>query len=344
MEFSQPLNSYAVKAHSAFCRRPDISPCATLLGQGPSNATNDGDDPADFLGNFNYKRGGIALGKIKVLTTIVSATAILAIGDFEGPRPNYGVWSQTRHINIQFRDTTVPQDRKYQSKTVMWTLRLLSCYLQDQGEWAEVTWTSKFENEPVVGFGAMTYRLQGAIPSTSADGSGDGGGEEEGGNDVGMVTPATELIDGQPGAFGGAENAVVTVTNIQVKAQGASLPPFDFYTLMINLLINLGKANPDLYSTTVTAYYPAADMSLAITATSVAAASNLLNRYIIASIADLSAKLPNLVQTELLWRECMWLVRKDGRIIGRGVFHKGKIEAADVNRLMDEEDPDIVVT
>ena len=207
-----------------------------------------------------------------------------------------------------------------------------------------MTWTSKFENEPVVGFGAMTYRLMANDTSTSPDEAAEGGREEEGEKEVGMVDSAISLDDVAGPALGGADNAVVTVTNIKVKVNGASFPPFDFYTLMLNLLINLGKSNPDQHSVTVSAYYEAANVSLAITATSIPAAPNLLNRYIIASIADLASKLPNLVQRELLWKECMWLVRKDKQIIGRGVVVKGKIENPDVNRLIDEQDPQVQVT
>ena len=278
---------------------------------------------------FDYKRGTTTyLYSINVLITIVGAATVLARGKFEDPRPNFAFWDTTESISIGFRDTQVPGDRGYQYKTLMWTLRFAACWLQDH-EWKEITWQGKFVDQPIVGYGALVQRIIGVDQKnlTAIKDSEDG---EEGASFFALEADA--------GDKGGLEDAEVTTDKYAVNPLSATYQPFDVYALMINILINLAPKAPDAFSTGFHAYYPEGDLSLALTATSKAAAPNFQNKYIITSLADVASKLPRFVQTELSWKEVKWLIRLNGAIIGRGLVVRGQIPPGKLDAMVQEGD------
>ena len=291
------------------------------------------DDPSDLDCNFNYKRNGIFLHNIDVLLTVVGAAAGLAISGFSSPQPDYSYWLVSNRIIVAFRDTKIEGDRKFQTKTILWSLRKLLCFLQS-GRYAEATWTAGFRGQPVLGFGGLSWKTQNEV---------DGDAATDGENNVEGSTNATVAEKN-----GVTDEERVTVTDIRVLPDGHKFQPFDIYITILSLLIKEAETNPEEHSLVCDGYYAAADLTIAVTATSTAAANRLLNKYIIESLWDIARKLPNIREVDAQWKETDWLVRvggsagvasgdvgAQGRIVGRGVMFKGKFSGDELQKMVD---------
>ena len=269
--------------------------------------------PIEFGDYFTYKKNGVFLYKIDVLVVLVSAVTDLALQNFTQTLPAYYFWSQTAGLELKFRSTVVKGDQKYQCKTVMWAMRDLSCFLNAHDRWAEVSFMSKYDGQPELGFGQLNSKPLNTQATESS-------------------LHAVEATDGaiQPVKPRALKDTDIRIADFQVVKTGHVFAPFDIYSLILNILIEEAQLELNDYTTAVTAYSPVGDLSISIGATSVAAAPLFTNRFAILALDDLSDQLSQVREREFKWKECIFLIRDNGAIVGRGAVRKGRLGAAEM--------------
>lgn len=246
------------------------------------------------------------LTKVDVLVNIVVGLANLALDDFEAYVPIFQ--SQLLGNEIRFRSVGGVMEGEFQTKTIMWSMRALSCWLNERDSWAETNFQCYVEPN-LLGFGHLRRTIRAAQ------------------DDRTQIIPSSTTQDVAKRSQGDNE---ITITNIEVVQAGYTFKPFDIFSVFINVLIALGEWDPDDHPSALSVYNPEIDLGFALGATSRQSTGNLPTRYMIAALSDLAEQLPHIRQRDLQWKEFTFLVRNDGRIIGTGVMKKGRVGPAEM--------------
>ena len=283
-------------------------PAPLINIQVSTNQTLSERQPNNFGLEIKYKPRGIYVYSVDVLVLMVSALASLAVDDFNDPIVGFNY--DLAGLRLKFSGTREPGRQGYQTKTVMWSIRLLSCWLYEN-HYAEVSFYSKYDDGLTIGVGQL---LSVALA-----------GQQTQGHSVNT----SELAVGEPSSS--LQKRIedeILVGDIGFADEGASFEPFHIYTLFMNILIAEGERNPDDYSVSVTGYLAVADLSFAMGARDRARAVDFPNKYVVKAIEDLAQRLASVRERELKWKECTFAVYKVGRgrrKIGLGVLKKGRM-------------------
>ena len=271
--------------------------------------------PEGFVLELAYKPRPLVLYNIYVLVLLVHAVATLALEDFDGPINifRFGMYG----LEVRFSSTRDPAQQGYQAKTVMWSLRVIACWMHVNDDYfAELGFLSRYEPYPPLGSGQLI-----SVPPRHED--------EQSANFSKAVVDAPTASAQKASAN---EDVEIAVTNMQFAATGASFTPFEIYNGLINMLISEGELDPESFQPSFITYSEQANLSIIIGATSIAAAHNFPNKFVIAAIEDLAKKLSLVREPALKWKECIFRVRNNGRIIGKGAMRQGPM-GSDSRRL-----------
>ncbi|KAG8532453.1 uncharacterized protein KY384_002330 [Bacidia gigantensis] len=296
-------------------KQADYPPCAVItsyLGDQlyftcpPASEVSYGDgnfaepQPTDFICAYNWKPRGIALTKIDTLIVMVEALSLLALQDFNKDQETFRF--SNRELLIRLSSTRVPDVPGFTIKEMLWAIRTTACYFQTEDRYGEINWAIKYSGYPHMGVGQLAFD-----PTPPQDGP--------------NMT-----------SFSNATAGGIAITDVKVLPDGPTYPAATVYSVMMNLIIaEAEKPNGESFLA-VTGYDRGSDASIGIGATSVAAANRFTHGAVKLAIADLAIKM-SLVPHPYRWRQCTFLIRINGRIIGRGAFGPGRPDADMFNKV-----------
>ena len=270
------------------------SPFTTVIGNAPLSEQQ----PSNFKCEVTYKPRGIFLYKIKVLIEIVDTLKALAMRSFEQHEYDFQVTSEG--IRVRFRSSAT-HPVGYQVKSIMWTLRWIAWHFHNTGHtepnpYREVTFKTRYGDEQFLGFGHL---LSAPSPSSSAPNS-------------------SSLSESK-----------ITITNFICLDLGLEYEPADIYAALINMMIGAAETFPERGggSHYFAVYNSNADATLLLASTSERAAP-LQYDVVITLLGELGYRMANF-ERQYRWRQFTFLIRDDGRIIGRGAWTKGRVTAAE---------------
>ena len=261
----------------------------------------------DFNCKFTEKPNWIALFSIDVLVGNINALAVLAVDNFDAYIPVFR--STNAGILLRYKSAKGSWDSGYQTRSLMWSIRDLSCWMNEKGIWPETNIQCELDSV-LLGFGSIW-----SIPVGSRN----------------ETLDASSISQAPNVAKRAAPNAEIKISKLEVVVDGPRFVPFDIYFIFIKILIALAEVDPDEHPTTITVYNRRVDLGFAIGPTSEEASNLLTARYIIAAIADLAQDLANIRNREAQWKQFSFLIDNDGRHIGQGVLKKGRIPSPESN-------------
>ena len=243
---------------------------------------------------MQYKEEGIFLYKVNVLIMIVDCLALLSVEPFNSARSAFELSSTVEGMKLEFTSSRAPESPGFQIKTMMWTLRHIAIHFHDQGRYGEASFTSKYQDGPIVGFGEV---ISAVPPSTFAHNA--------------SKTP-TQLALRSRG---------IEVTDFKTIPGGRTYDPADIYIIIVGMLIQAAEEDADATTSYFNGFNHPANLAILLSKTS-KHAEPLSFRTLIAALHMLANRMPAFERRHQ-WKPFIFLIRDNGRVIGKGALSTG---------------------
>ncbi|KAG8530553.1 uncharacterized protein KY384_005056 [Bacidia gigantensis] len=113
-------------------------------------------------------------------------------------------------------------------------------------------------------------------------------------------------------------------TNSNSPPKDPTFKPYDIFITIINILVSEGELDAEAPQGHLSGYNREADLSVGMECTSRASVENFTNRIAVEAFTLLAEFLPT-VEEKLRWKGVQFVVRNQGKIVGRGIVRKGVI-------------------
>ena len=232
----------------------------------------------------------------------------LALDNFQAHKQRFQMVNDLVGESMAFiyKSTKAPGHQIWQVKTIMWSLRALAHWMQAQDRYAETNIVARFAPDSAIGVGEIVRGNELAHR------------EERPPNPE--ISPALHF---RSRAKLQENNNEVLITDYKVFEEP---PPFRYYDLcrlFYDVLIERAQHRLDV-PTEIVHHDPRTDLYLVIIPTSREAEENLRNEDVIKAIEGLAQAVARVEPPRLRFKPSMFLVRKGGRIIGKGIFRVGR--------------------
>lgn len=264
--------------------------------------------PPDFQVRINYKQGGHRIVDVDTMVAVTGAMSRLARRGFQRTLTEWGYSILT--VAVYFRGFKKDNISKYTTKTVMWTLREILCWLETESHYGEANVVSVFLDPNTggtdeIGFGQVKLSLE-DTPSTN----------ESAINETSISTNLAPLSK--------RNGDEITVTNLSVWDQQEPLEPYVMYICLISLLMFLAEQDPEDWKPSYNAYHNLADMHFGMQATSIPRQPEFKVKHVILAIEEIAGKIA-VCPTEQRFKPFGFKIRLNGAFLGKGFFHRGKL-------------------
>ena len=292
------------------------------------------EQPENFKCAVRFKPQAIFLYSVKALILIVESLATLAVREFDSRLPRFGY--EDEGMAIRLSSSRARGNEGYRVKEMMWSIRRVFGFFDDEDRYAEVVFTTAYEIQPTIGNGDLV-----SLPSTShlgtvnasalaVTGNASPGSEE----DELVSTSPLRLATGNKSAsaskdagnYSSLGDDSITVGRFRSISTEPEYKPPDIYALIIDTIMAAAQATQSEFED-LSAYNVRADVSLVVLPTSRHAEDIPYNTAIIA-LADLGNKLAFL-EPQYRWRPVSFLIFNHARTVGRGFMQPGRIGNAD---------------
>ena len=277
----------------------------------PRLALPEEDQPEDFVCGITAKPRAMTFLPVRALLGIVDNLVIMATQPFDGYiGPTGWNWaSEGTTTRVKMSGSRAAGIAPFLAKHAMWSLSEVAKHWRAQNAYAEVSFTIGYRDQPPLGCGQLLY-----VPGP---------------------TPPEQTDAGSSAANG---HIKVHPKDYKKIADQPVYDPQDLYGLLISMINGAaghGQARQQGISST-SLYSETGDVTFLI-ATSGRETENLSYAAYVIAMGDIANLMANTLPRDQ-WKQFSFLIREDGKIIGRGALMAGKINEAEVPALLDKMD------
>ena len=246
--------------------------------------------------------------RIDVLMFIVHAMTKLALDNFQAHKQRFQMVNDLVGESMAFiyKSTKAPDHQVWQVKTIMWSLRGLAHWMQAQDRYAETNIVARFAPDSAIGVGEIVRGNELAHRKERPPNP--------------EIFPAPHF---RSRAKRQENDNEVLITDYKVLEEGLPFRYYDICRLFYDALLERAQHRLDV-PTEVVQHDRRTDLYLVIIPTSREAEENLRNEDVIKAIEGLAQAVALVEPLTLRFKPSRFLVRKGGRIIGKGLIQVGR--------------------